>query len=87
MSSPDVIPGEFNFLTPLDSYLFIALLHFFLLTLHIHINNESLRSNLVRVVWIARPALVSKNNIILHERRSLGQSLYIYKLHRNYSTN
>ena len=37
MSSPDVIPGEFNFLTPLDSYLFI-----FFLTLHMHSSNESL---------------------------------------------
>ena len=49
MSSTDVIPGEFNFLTPFDSYLFIVLVHFFLLTLHMHINNESLRSNLVKV--------------------------------------
>ena len=42
-------PGEFNFLIPLNSYLFIVLLHFFLLTLHKHINNESLWSNLVKV--------------------------------------
>ena len=47
-ASPDVIPGEFNFLTPLDSYLFIVLLHFFLLTLYMLI--ESLRRNLVKVV-------------------------------------
>ena len=33
MSSPDVIPGKFNFLTPLDSYLFIVLLHHFTCTL------------------------------------------------------
>ena len=49
MGSPDVIPGEFKFLTPLDSYLFIVLVHFSLLTLHMHINNESLRGNLVKV--------------------------------------
>ena len=48
MSSLYIIPGEFNFLTPLDSYLFIVLVHFSLLTLHMHINNESLRSNLVK---------------------------------------
>ena len=49
MSSLDVIPGELKFLTPLDSYLFIGLLHFILLTLHMHINTELLWSNLVKV--------------------------------------
>ena len=32
MNIPDVIPGAFNFLTPVDSYLFVVLLHIFLLT-------------------------------------------------------
>ena len=33
----EVISGEFNFLTPLDSYLFIVLRHFFLVTFRMHI--------------------------------------------------
>ena len=48
MSSPDIIPGKFNS-DSVNSFLFIVLLHFFLLTLHMDINNESLRSNLVKV--------------------------------------
>ena len=47
MSSPDIIPGKFDFLTPLDSYLFIVLVHFSLPTLHMYIN-KTLRRNLVK---------------------------------------
>ena len=39
-----------------------------------HINNELLQSNLVKVLGIVRLALESKN-IIVRENRSLGQSL------------
>ena len=86
---PDVIPGEFNFLTLLDSYLFIVLLHFFLLTLHMHINNESLRSNLVKVRLDSETSTAIQEQLILRENRNLGQSLYIsiYKRHCNYSAN
>ena len=43
-------PGQIKkFPNPLDSYLSIVLLHFILLTLHMHINTELLWSNLVKV--------------------------------------
>ena len=46
----------------LYSYFFTVLLHFVLLTLHMHISNDLLRSNLVKVVRIGRLAQESKNN-------------------------
>ena len=76
MSFPDIIAGEFNFLTPLVSYLFFVLLHFFLLTLHMHINNESLRSKLVKVRLDSETStgIQKQHNI---RENSLGQSLYL----------
>ena len=45
MGSPDIIPGEFNFMTSLDSYPFIVLLHFFLQ----HFTRTS--TNRFEVIW------------------------------------
>ena len=70
MSSPDVIPSEFNFLTPLVSYLFIVSLHFFLT--HFTYASRIATKYLVKDIRLARLA-ESKNNIIL---RVIGAYIY-----------
>ena len=71
----------------IDSYLFIVLLHLFLLTLHMHINNESLWSNLVKGRLDSETSTGIQKQHNSTWKKSLGQPFYvsIYKRPCNYS--